>query len=459
MSALATLMRAYGHEVSGSDRSHDRGESPEKFDALAYAGIELFPQDGSGVHGELEAVIVSSAVEKSIPDVKAALDQDIAVRKRAYLLAQLFNAGKGIGIAGTSGKTTVTAMAGHIMAEAGRQPTIVNGGVMLNDYDGKTATGNAVVGKEDGWFVVEMDESDGSIELFDPEIAVLNNITLDHKPLDELRKLFSDFVKRAEKGIVMNLDDSESATLFEKLSDSYREKIVTVQLGGKDADLIARNIKFVPEGASLEIYHSASDMSAEAKLLCTGRHNISNALCAVAAAIWAGVPFAEAVATLETFAGTKRRLQVLGQNKGVTVIDDFAHNPDKIAASLGALREFDGRLLVMFQPHGFAPTKLMEKELVESFAEGLGADDILLMPEIYYAGGTVERSISSKDITDAVQAAGKTAIFCDTRNDAAAYMVSHAQEGDRIVIMGARDDTLTQFAMQILSDIPARKVA
>ena len=141
------------------------------------------------------------------------------------------------------------------------------------------------------------------------------------------------------------------------------------------------------------------------------------------------------------------------------MIDDFAHNPDKIAASLDALREFDGRILVMFQPHGFAPTKLMEKELVESFAEGLGADDILLMPEIYYAGGTVERSISSKDITDAVQEAGKTAIFCDTRDDAAAHMVSHAKEGDRIVIMGARDDTLTQFAMQILSDIPARKVA
>ena len=145
MSALATLMRAYGHEVSGSDRSHDRGESPEKFDALAFSGIKLFPQDGSGVHEGLEAVIVSSAVEKSIPDVKAALDRDIAVRKRAYLLAQLFNAGKGIGISGTSGKTTVTAMTGHIMAEAGRRPTIVNGGVMLNDYDGKTATGNAVM--------------------------------------------------------------------------------------------------------------------------------------------------------------------------------------------------------------------------------------------------------------------------------------------------------------------------
>lgn len=459
MSALATLVRAMGHDVSGSDRSHDHGDTPEKFAALQAAGIVLYPQDGSGVSEKTDAVIVSSAVEKTIPDVKAAIERDVAVRKRADLLAQLFNNAQGVGIGGTSGKTTVTAMAGHIFNRAGFEPTIVNGGVLLNDYEGKTSTGNTVVGKDDGWFVVEMDESDGSIELFDPSISVLTNITLDHKTLDELRTLFSAFIKRTNKGVVLNLDDEESNNLFEKLSDAYRQKLMTVKIQDMSADLTAQQVKYAANSVSFEVVHKASGHKADICLPVPGRHNVSNALCAIGAALWAGIPFDRAVTSLEDFYGTKRRLQMVGEDKGITVIDDFAHNPDKIEASLNTLREFDGRVIVMFQSHGFGPTKMMKDELIESFSNCMGEDDILLMPEIYYAGGTVERSISSQEIIDGVKSQGRRAVFFDTRDEISGFLLDEAKAGDRIVIMGARDDTLSLYAQDILKKLSLRKAA
>ncbi|MBV9045637.1 MAG: UDP-N-acetylmuramate--alanine ligase, partial [Alphaproteobacteria bacterium] len=165
----------------------------------------------------------------------------------------------------------------------------------------------------------------------------------------------------------------------------------------------------------------------------------------------AGVELADAAKAIESFAGVRRRLEVVGTARDITVIDDFAHNPDKITATLATLHDFPGRLLLMFQPHGFGPLKLMRAEFISTFAQHLNADDVLLMPEPVYFGGTVDRSVSSGDIARGVQAAGRHAIALADRAACGEKLIELARPGDRIVVMGARDDTLSTFAAEILA--------
>jgi UDP-N-acetylmuramate--alanine ligase len=182
-----------------------------------------------------------------------------------------------------------------------------------------------------------------------------------------------------------------------------------------------------------------------------GRHNVSNALAALAASQAAGVPLQEAARALEDFRGVRRRLEVVGTANGITIIDDFAHNPDKIAATLATLHDFPGRLLIMFQPHGFSPLTKMKAEFIECFAGNLGADDILLMPEPVYFGGTTTRGVTSEDIAAGIRAAGRNALALADRAACGDRLLELAKPGDRIVVMGARDDTLTTFASELLS--------
>ncbi len=164
-----------------------------------------------------------------------------------------------------------------------------------------------------------------------------------------------------------------------------------------------------------------------------------------------GIDMKQAAEALSHFTGIKRRMQVVGQRKDVTLIDDFAHNPDKISATLSALKSFEGRLLIMFQPHGFAPMRLMGAEMIDAFKQFLSDDDILIMPEVYYAGGTVDRSVTARDVIDLAVEKGLQAHWFATRAEAAPFILKQAKQGDRIVIMGARDDSLTLFAQDILA--------
>ncbi len=189
------------------------------------------------------------------------------------------------------------------------------------------------------------------------------------------------------------------------------------------------------------------------KLLVPGRHNVSNALAALAAVMAVGVPLEDAARALEGFKGVRRRLEVVGSANGVTVIDDFAHNPDKIAATLATLHDFPGRLLIMFQPHGFSPLTKMKNEFIDGFARGLNANDVLVMPEPVYFGGTTAREVASEDIATGVRAAGRTAFAFADREACGTNLLELARPGDRIVIMGARDDTLSQFARELLSKL------
>src|SRR5205085_7238716 len=327
MLPLAMIVRGRGHEVKGSDRSLDQGRLAAKFDDLRRQGIELFLQDGSGVTSADQIVVASAAVEPHVPDMVKARALGTRQLGRPELLAELFNAaGTGIAVGGTSGKSTVTGMIGWILHAAGRDPTVMNGAVMKNFATPGQPFASALVGRGVD-FVSEVDESDGSIALYRPAIAVLNNITLDHKSLDELRHLFRDFAMKAGT-VVLNLDDDETRLLAAVLPP---ERLRSCSLKDPGADFHGTDIAEEPFAISFRVNGQP------VRLQVPGRHNVENALAALAAAEAAGVPLAEGAAALAGFTGLRRRFELVGEAEGIRVIDDFGHNPDKIAATLRTL--------------------------------------------------------------------------------------------------------------------------
>ena len=431
MMPLAMIVAARGAKVSGSDRSLDQGRIAEKFSALEKLGVSLFPQDGSGVT-EGQIFVASAAVEETVPDVIAARRLGLARMSRADLLAELFNASaERIAVGGTSGKSTVTGMIGWILDTAGRDPTIMNGAVMKNYVRPDAPFASARIGAG-GAFVSEVDESDGSIALYTPDIAVLNNVALDHKSLEELRRLFGDFVGRARIAVV-NADNAEAFALAP----------VNARTFGFGPEAVLRGSDVIERPDGIDFKANGVPVS----LAVPGRHNAANALAALAAAEALGAPLEKGAAALAGFAGLKRRLDVIGTRHGITVIDDFGHNPDKIGATLDTLHAFPGRLLVMFQPHGYGPLRLMGRELAEIFRTKLGADDRLFLPDPAYYGGTVDRSRGSDALAAAI---GSRAEHLPERAAIGVRLLAEARPGDRILIMGARDDTLSSFAAEIL---------
>ena len=444
MLPLAMIVQARGAAIEGSDRALDQGRTPEKFDWLRAHGVTLHPQDGSGVTRADQTVITTGAIEDTVPDIGAARRAGATIKTRPQLLSEIFNAAPtSVGVAGTSGKSTITGMIAWILHQTGREPTVMNGAVMKNFADADHPFASALIGGPDV-FVSEVDESDGSIARYDPTVAVVSNISLDHKSMEELRDLFGGFTARATTA-VLNLDNPETAALVQTLPVG---KAITFGLGEEKADLSAHDLQPLPTGMRFRLIEGWSEH--DVVLNVPGAHNVANALAALGATRALGVPTAEAVKALETFAGIRRRMEVIGTVSDITVIDDFAHNPDKIAATLKTLHAFDGRLLILFQPHGFGPLKLMKSEFIDGFAGLMRETDVLLMPEPVYYGGTTDRSVGSEDIATGVRAAGRQAEALPTRADCGDRIVQMAQSGDRIIVMGARDDTLSSFAVDLL---------
>ena len=446
MTPLALIIQARGGRVEGSDRALDQGRNGERFDFLRAHGVLLHPQDGSGVTRASQVLVTSAAVEETVPDVQAARRIGAAVTTRARLLAELFNsAGFGVGVAGTSGKSTTVGMLGWILQRAGKSPTIMNGADMKNFMDAGSLFASARIG-EGEIFLSEVDESDGSIAFYVPHIAVVNNISLDHKSLDELRPLFRGFVAKAQT-VVLNLDNAETAALSVGLQP---EQAVTYSLGAAQAHLVASPPVRSPAGIAFQAKARDTGEAVEVALKVPGLHNVANALAALSAAKACDVPLAAAAAYLDEFTGIRRRLEVVGAANEITVVDDFAHNPDKIWATLETMHAFPGRLLLMFQPHGYGPIRLMRDELVDCFARGLQDEDVLVMPEPVYFGGTVDRSVGSDDIVCEIKRRGRKAFAFPDRAACGDALVGLARRGDRIVVMGARDDSLSQFARELL---------
>jgi UDP-N-acetylmuramate--alanine ligase len=452
MLPLALILHGQGAHVAGSDRSRDQGRTPEKFEWLESLGFALFPQDGSGITSAQQCLVASAAVEDTVPEMVRAQELGCPRMSRAELLATLFNASpQGIAIGGTSGKSTVTGMAGWIMTETGHDPAIMNGAVMKNFATADAPFASARVGAGQV-FVSEVDESDGSIALYRPKVAVLGNVSLDHKSLEELRELFGAFLAAADVAAI-NIDDAETAALA-----SSAKVLVTFGIDNAQAMIGVEpgSIGESPTSLTAAIIDRRDGSVHGLALKVPGRHNLANALAAIAGCNAAGVPVGEAVAALASFAGLARRFDIVGTSpSGVTVIDDFGHNPDKVSATLTTLKTHSGRVIAFFQPHGYGPLRQMGAELAEVMARLLGPEDITILCDPVYFGGTVDRSQGSERIVQLINAAGGAngpdAEYIAARDDCASRIVAIARPGDRVVIMGARDDTLTVFAKDLLA--------
>ena len=450
MLPLAQILKAAGAEVAGSDRSRDQGRTPEKFAALEAQGFTLFPQDGSGISNPQQILVASAAIEDSVPEIARAAELGCLRLTRAQLLSALFNrAPTGVAVAGTSGKSTVTAMLGWIMSEAGLDPTIMNGAVMKNFVTSDNPLASARIGAG-GVFISEVDESDGSIALYRPAVGVLLNVSLDHKSMAELRALFGDFLA-ASASAAINADDAEALALRDRAT-----RVLTFGFAASaEIGVVEGSAAFGAGSSTATICDRRSGVEHPLHLPMPGRHNLSNALAALAGANLAGVPLADGVAALARFAGLARRFDVIGTSPaGVTVIDDFGHNPEKCAATLRTLKTSPGRVIALFQPHGYGPLRQMGAELAETFTRELGPDDIAIFTDPVYFGGSVDRREGSERIVALIAGAGRTALHIADRDEAGDFIAAHAKPGDRVVIMGARDDTLTQFARDLLARLP-----
>lgn len=450
MLPLAQIAHGLGHPVAGSDRSRDQGRTPEKFAWLEAQGFGLFPQDGSGITSPEQVLIASAAIEDSVPEVARAKALGCERMSRAELLSALFNAaGFSVAVGGTSGKSTVTGMIAWILHETGYDPTVMNGAVMKNFVTPENPFASARIGGGK-LFVSEVDESDGSIALYRPTVGVLLNVSLDHKSIEELRVLFGNFLKASGVAAV-NLDSEETAHLAASLS-----QCVTFALGNQRADITIEpdSIDQSELGIRAAVIDNRSREVFPLILPMPGLHNLSNALAAIAAASAAGIAVGHAVYALRSFAGLARRFDVIGTSpSGITVIDDFGHNPEKCAATLRTLKATPGRVIAFFQPHGYGPLRQMGHELARTFARELGPEDITIFCDPVYFGGTVDRSKGSERITGLINIAGAYAEHIPSREDCGTRIAALTRPGDRIVVMGARDDTLTDFARSLLGSL------
>ncbi|MCR4289005.1 MAG: UDP-N-acetylmuramate--L-alanine ligase [Candidatus Scalindua sp.] len=439
MSALAQITKSQGHFVGGSDRKNDKKQTPEVFHKLESQGIRLSPQDGTGVDKETDFIVISSAVEEDNPDLIIAMQRNIQIIRRSDLLGSLFNNKHGIAIGGSNGKTTVCGMTSWILDKAGHDPTVVGGGYVKNFITDKFL-GNSRFGCSET-VVIEADESDGSLVKYMPKVSVITNISRDHKTVEELGNLFSKFAENTSGTVIIN----ESCSRFIKINDSSKKVITFGEDSGSDVS--AFQISCNPFGSRFRIKGNDFEIN------IPGLYNVYNALAAIAVAQTEGVSDVEIKKALKTFKGTRRRMEVVGEINGIKVIDDYAHNPKKIQAAIDTVRLISERLIVVFQPHGFGPTEFMREELVSALAGKLLPTDTLLMPEVFYAGGTAKKRISSNDIILELKNRGVNAFFVPEREDIVAEVKKRAIPHDSVLVMGARDDSLTDLCHTILNGL------
>ena len=396
-------------------------------------------------------LVTSAAVEETVPDVVRARELDLPQLRRPELLAQLLNqAHHSIAVGGTSGKSTVTGMIGWILHACHRQPTVMNGAVMKNFVTPSAPFASAVVGDPE-LFVSEVDESDGSIALYQPQIAVLTNISLDHKEMDELRGLFAGFLGAARK-CVLNMDDPETRALAEALPEDKR---IGYGLDAPGTALSARSIELQPAGSNFTIEHQGERH--EVRLGVPGRHNIANAMAAIAAVAAIGVPVAEAAAALERFEGLRRRLETVGTRRRRDGDRRFRPQPRQDRRDAGDAARPPGaaadhvpaaRLRADRQDGRGACAKLRRRHgggrPAVPARPGLPGRDGRAEPRLGLAGRAIDAP------------PGGIAEHVPERSAIGERLVDEARDGDRIVIMGARDDSLSEFAAELVERIGSR---
>lgn len=444
MSALARLLLQKGHKVSGSDKS----ASPIT-EELKEMGAQIFVGHQAENLVDAGALIISTAIVDGNPELEEARRKGIPVWHRSELLSYLAADDKLIAITGTHGKTTTTAMVGQALLECGLDPSIVVGGIF------HTIGSNSRLGKG-GYFVAESDESDGTHVRSNPNISVITNIEADHLEnypggIDEILASMSKFLSLTQSFSVICSDDAGCVELLKRTSSAnLKARIVTYGTAGQPGDKQPEYSMVSLPGFAMDVYHSG-ELLGRLSLRVPGEHNKMNALAAVAVAMELGKPFAEVAKGLSTFPGVDRRFQMIGEVGGVTVVDDYAHHPTEVTATLKAAQEFlrvraensglngnaeKGRVVCLFQPHQPARLRDLWKEFTESFEQA----DVVLLADVYIARGGKIEGIDSAHFIQEVRHDNKHYLPGPTAQLPGKVM-SYLKKGDLLLTVGAGDVT------------------
>jgi UDP-N-acetylmuramate--alanine ligase len=425
MSALAELFIRRGVTVTGCDMNPTGAADLERL------GVRVTPHDPAHVDGA-RALVVTSAMPKNHPELERARQLGIPVIRRAEALGEVTVGRELVGIAGTHGKTTTTVMTTAALAAAGREPTALVGG-RVAAWEGNLRQGG------DTLYVVEADEYDRSFLALTPTVAVVTNIEADHldiyADLNDIRGAFAQFARGA-RTIVLCGDDTGASTLPTPSST----EVIRYGIDSRDARLVASNVKNAGRGTSFDVVYDGEPLGA-VTLQVPGRHNILNALAAIASGLSLGAPLAGLAAGLGDFGGVERRFQRLGEARGISVIDDYAHHPTEIAATLAAARStFPGRRIVAaFQPHLYSRTR----DFYTEFGSALSAADAIYLTEIYPAREQPIAGVDAGLIERAISNAGGKLAWRGERGMLAQALESHLTGGDVVITIGAGDITKT----------------
>jgi UDP-N-acetylmuramate--alanine ligase len=427
MSALAELFARRGAAVTGCDAHAAQA------DDLRRLGIEVLQgHDPSHVAGA-RAFVVTSAMPKDHPELVAARAAGLPVIRRAEALAEATTGGTLVGVAGTHGKTTTTVLTTEALDAAGLAPTGVAGG-RVGRWGGNLRFGGEEL------FVVEADEYDRSFLALTPTVAVVNNVEADHldiyRDLDDIRGAFADFARRA-RYVVASADDPEARTLpYAASSEVVRFATASVD----DARLVARELRPEQGGTRFLVTFDGDDLG-EVALQVPGEHNVRNALAAIGVGLVLGTTLDRMRPGLEAFGGVERRFQRVGARNGVDVVDDYAHHPTEIEATLAAARAAypSRRIVAAFQPHLFSRTR----DFAAEFARALSAADAVYLTEIYPAREQPIAGVSAGLIADAARALGRPVAWRGDRAALADALAADSSRGDVVLTLGAGDITLT----------------
>lgn len=431
MSSLAQFARFQGIAVSGSDRLLGKDETFAMQRSLEGLGCLIVGQDGSGVTGDTDVVCVSTAIEESNPDIAAAREHGIPVVHRSDLLAAIVSSKRTIAIAGTSGKSTVTAMVFELLSGCGKSPSLVSGAPLVR-LEKQGLIGNAFSGGSD-LLVIEADESDGTLVKYSPDASVILNISKDHKSIDEVGGLFAILLYRSRWGAV-NADDPilsslpAAASFGRNASASWRPD---------REETFSTSVKLFRDGIE---YH----------LPLPGEHNLENLRAALCVCEHFGCEPKALSDAVRGFQGVARRFTVARTVRGLYVVDDYAHNPAKIAAAVSAARGLSGRIVAVYQPHGFGPTRFLKEEYIATFRAIFRPGDSFYLLPIYYAGGTAVKDISSEAIVEGLGQVAFRAETVEDREELLARLKGDARPGDCVLVMGARDPSLPVLVGRVI---------
>jgi UDP-N-acetylmuramate--alanine ligase len=440
MNPLACLMRARGHEVQGSDRSFDQGKNREIAAHLRRLAIQLAAHDGTAVTPAIDRFVYSTAVEADTPEMRAARALGLDCVSRPQLLAEVVNAGgPGVAVAGTSGKSTIIGMVAWLLREAGVPATVLGGAALVGEGTG----GCFVAGPAESPVVAEACESDGTLVGYRPAIGLVHNVSRDHAELDALRPQFSAFAESCGR-LLVNAACPEAAALGRR----FKASTYGVSPG---ADARLRVTSAGPRRAT-----GALRLEGRVVVLDVpqpGLHNLENAAAAALLALELGVDLSALEAPLARFPGVTRRFEVVGTTaSGIRVVDDYAHNGEKIRAAVTTAQAGAPRVVAVFQPHGFGPARFLRPELKELLPRLLRPQDRFCYAEIFYTGGTVAKDVSSRALAGDLPAEMRCGYARD--HDAVRqWALSEAQAGDTVLIMGARDPDLPRLARKVFESL------